>query len=127
MDDFQRALGRIEGIQSQILSELSAMRGDNTRHRSEFTAHQRLDLQSLSILEKAISKQREDIAIAFSENDRARNQHLNEQDVKLDALKTDSDRAKGAGWVILSMLGFLATIVGGAVIAAIEGVIKIRA
>lgn len=41
-------------------------------------------------------------------------------------MKTDADKAKGAGWVILSLLGGLATFVGGAVIAAIGGIIKIH-
>lgn len=41
-------------------------------------------------------------------------------------LKQDSDRARGAGWAILGILGALATIVGGCVIAVFAGWVKIR-
>ena len=115
--EVQRALGRIEGDVRRLLGEF-------TNHRAEFVAHQRLDLESLGILAKTLAQQRDVMLASFEEQDRARNQHLNEQDVKLDVLKQDNDRAKGAGWVILGLLGALATFLGAAVISALSGIIK---
>ena len=42
------------------------------------------------------------------------------------ALKQDNDRARGAGWAILAILGTLASIVGGCVIAVVGGWIKVH-
>ncbi len=109
-DDVQRSLGRIEGALKAIDAKLDIVRVDLGDHKAD-------DQRNFSSL-------RVDMRRQFDENDRARNQHLNEQDVKLDELKQESDRAKGAGWVILGLLGALATFVGGAVISALSGVIK---
>lgn len=118
-EQIQRALGRIEGTQAQILEEMRT-------HRAEFTAHQRQDLASLEILAVSIAKQRDDMNRGFAEQDRARNQHLNEQDVKLDGLKADADKAKGAGWVILGLLGAFAAFLGTAVLSVLNGWLKIH-
>lgn len=41
-------------------------------------------------------------------------------------LKEDNDRARGAGWAILAILGVLASIVGGCLVALFAGWIKIK-
>src|SRR5665213_3036235 len=107
--EVQRSLGRIEGDIAQLLREFA-------NHRIEFALHQKQDLQSLEVLAKTLAQQRDAMGIGFKEQEKARNQHLNEQDVKLDILKEDSAKAKGAGWVILGLLGSLATFLGAAVI-----------
>jgi hypothetical protein len=64
----ERSLGRIEGIQSQILAELQSFKADFATHVKENVENfHRIDTE-------------------FVEDDRARNQHLNEQDIKIDAL-----------------------------------------
>jgi hypothetical protein len=111
-DDVQRALGRIEGTQSQILAELKSLRSDFCEHKND-------DQRNFSGVRKLFFEKLE-------EQNKTRENHLGEQDRKLDALKQDSDRAKGAGWVILGLLGGLATFVGGAVLAVISGWIKVH-
>ncbi len=118
-DEVQRSLGRIEGAQAQILAEMQKLRSDFGDHKND-------DQVSFSAVRALVFTQRDELRKQFEENDRSRNQHLNEQDIKLDAIKQDSDRAKGAGWVILSLLAALATFVGGAVIAVLSGWVKIH-
>jgi hypothetical protein len=79
--EVQRSLGRIEGVQEQILNELKATR------------------ESLAA-------------------------HIASDAKEFNALKADRDRAKGAGWVILGMLGSLAAFVGSAVVAVLGGWLK---
>ena len=101
--NIDRALGRIEGTQSQILSELIDLKKDYVEHlKNNALEFRRIDTE-------------------FAEAARALNQHLNEQYKKLDAMKEVQDRARGAGWIILSLIGGLATFSGGAVIAALSG------
>lgn len=77
----QRALGRIEGGQQQLLDEVRAL-------RTEFNSHVDSDQQAFSRLE------------------------------------ADRNRAKGAGWVILTVIASMASVIGGAVMAVFEGWIK---
>lgn len=105
--EVQRSLGRIEGTQEQILAELKTMRED-------FGAHKNEDQRNFSSLRKLFFEKLE-------EQDETREKHLAAQDAVLAELKTDSDRAKGAGWVILGLLGGLASLVGSAVLAVVKG------
>lgn len=111
-ENTQRALGRIEGTQTQILAKLDRLAADFGEHKHE-------DQKNFSSIRVMIDRKIEE------QND-VRETHLDEQDTKLAVLKQDADRAKGAGWVILSLLGALATFVGGAVIAATTGLINIK-
>lgn len=119
----ERALGRIEGAQAQILHAVETLTTAFTDHKAEdsrnFSAVRALSFEHREELKDFVETKFEAQAIA-------RNQHLNEQDVKLDGLKSAQDKAKGAGWVILGLLTSLATFVGGAVIAVFAGWIKIH-
>lgn len=105
-DEIQRSLGRIEGALESMSAKLDAVRGDLGDHKAD-------DQRNFSSLRNTMRAQ-------FDANEQARNQHLNEQDHKLDALKQANDFAKGAGWVVLSVITFL----GAAVLAALSGWIK---
>ncbi len=109
-DDVQRALGRIEGTQGEILKKLEQFSGELGDHRND-------DQRSFSSLRKLIADR-------IAEQDTLRENHLSKQDDKLDKLKQEQDRERGAGWVILGLLSALATFVGGAVIAATGGHIR---
>ena len=115
----QRSLGLIEGAQIQILSEIKLFREDLGRHIDN-------DQMNFSALRVVIATQKKEMEDQFTENDRARNQHLNEQDVKLDGIKQDQDRAKGAGWVILGLLTAFAGFLGTAAMSIWNGYIKIH-
>lgn len=109
-DEVQRALGRIEGTLGEILKAQGRLSTELGDHRND-------DQRSFSSVRKLIADK-------ITEQDTAREAHLSQQDKKLDHLKQDQDRAKGAGWVIIGLLGALATFLGGAVIAALGGHIK---
>ena len=109
-DEVQRSLGRIEGGQIQLLSEIKSLRAD-------FTAHAATDLTSFAAV-------RNEMQAGFEESTRARNQHLNEQDAKLDGLKANADYAKGAGKVVITAFLGLCSFLGMSVIAALSGWIK---
>lgn len=111
-ENVQRALGRIEGTQAQILDKLEKLSENFGEHKQED--------------QRNFSSVRQLLFTKLRENDDAREKHLGEQDVKLDALKQDSDRAKGAGWVILGLLGSLAAAVGAAVLAVFDGWVNVK-
>lgn len=111
-ENVQRALGRIEGTQAQILDKLDKLSGDFGEHKQE-------DQRNFSSVRVMIDRKLE-------EQNEFRERHLGEQDEKLDHLRQDSDRAKGAGWVILGLLGALSTFVGGAVLAVLSGWVNVK-
>lgn len=113
----QRSLGRIEGDIRQILTELKNIRDDFGDHKND-------DQKNFSLARTSNDQLRADMLAGFSNADNARGQHLGEQDVRLERIERDANRAKGAGWVILGLLGSLATFLGAAVIAALSGHIK---
>ena len=108
----QRALGRIEGTQSQILAKLDRLAEDFSQHKNE-------DQKNFSSIRSLFFSKLE-------EQNVTREKHLGDQDKKLDALKEDADRAKGAGWVILGLLGSFAAFLGTAVYAVLSGKIAIK-
>lgn len=97
--DLQRAVGRIEGQLGEITNKLNAMIVNHIQHEDD-------DRRDFGDLRSLLSN------------------NIAQQDKKISAVKEDQDRAKGAGWVILGLLGALATFVGGAVIAATGGHIR---
>lgn len=105
-EEVQRALGRIEGTLGEILRKQNSISTELGDHRND-------DQRNFSSLRNLIDRK-------ITEQVTLRG----EQDEKLEALKQDQDRAKGAGKVILGLLGALATFVGGAVIAASGGHIR---
>ncbi|HCE07486.1 MAG TPA: hypothetical protein DEQ40_02580 [Oxalobacteraceae bacterium] len=111
-ENVQRALGRIEGTQTQILDALNKLSDSFGEHKQED--------------QRNFSSVRHLVFTKLQENDESREKHLGEQDVKLDALKQDADRAKGAGWVILGLLGSLAAAVGAAVLSVFSGWVSVK-
>lgn len=99
--DVQRTLGRIEGTQGQILAELKSLRQDFGDHKNE-------DQVNFSDMRASLYKE------------------VGAQQKQIGQLKQDADRAKGAGWAILALLGGLASFVGGAVLAVLQGWITVK-
>lgn len=85
-EDVQRSLGRIEGTQSQILAELVKVRSDFAEHKAE-------DARNFSAVRNLVYEQKSETKTyfdkKFEDQADARNQHLNEQDIKLDRIMTD--------------------------------------
>lgn len=110
-NETQRALGRIEGFNAQILEKLDRLSVELGDHRND-------DQRNFSSVRKLLDEK-------ISDQNKTREAHLIVQDKKLDQLKQEQDRAKGAGWVIIGLLSALATFLGTAVIAALSGHIRI--
>lgn len=117
-DEVQRSLGRIEGAQNQILSELAKFRVD-------FGDHLNADQAGFSAARTMITAQREEVRQQFEENDARRDKRFAEQDVKIDKLQAAVNRAKGAIWVIMGLVTTFGTIVAGVAVAVITGLWKI--
>lgn len=96
-----RALGRIEGAQTQILDNIAVM-------VDSLGAHTRADDLHFSELRDAVI---------------AKNKL---QDDRIEQLEKDANKAKGAGVVILAVLGSIATFIGGAVLAVFSGFVEIK-
>lgn len=111
-DDVQRSLGRIEGKQEAILEQLKAL-------TDRFGDHMNDDQRNFSSLRKLLYEK-------LAEQDETREKHLASQDKILADIQTDANKAKGAGWVILGLLGGLASLVGSAVLAVIKGWIAFK-
>ncbi|MBL6852397.1 MAG: hypothetical protein ISS15_05265 [Alphaproteobacteria bacterium] len=116
--EMQRALGRIEGALDQLLIEFRSLRGDFGEHKND-------DQKNFSGMRALVYDQRREVNQRLDDQDKTREAHLREQDATLAALKEYQDRARGAGWVIISILGGFASLIGASVWAAIEGWIKI--
>lgn len=112
--EVQRSLGRIEGTQTQILSELRMLRDNFSEHKNE-------DQKNFSSIRALVYDHRSEVKTILDQQSVEREAHLDAQDVKLSSLKTDADKAKGAGYVIIGIIGALATFVGGAVISVFTG------
>lgn len=80
-DEVQRSLGRIEGTQKEILRSLTEL-------GNKFAEHVQQDQISFSSVRNLVFEQKQDLKKQFEDAGEARNKHLNEQDVKLDALMT---------------------------------------
>lgn len=129
-DDVQRALGRIEGTQVQILAMLKSV-------DDRFAEHVQADQVNFSSVRSLVYTQRDELKAQFSEQDRMRNSqfeaqavardaHLGEQDAKLDGLIAQRNVQKGVGIAIVSISGALLTIIGSSVLALVEGWIKLK-
>lgn len=118
-DDVQRSLGRIEGTQVQILDALRNL-------TAEFVDHKGEDARNFQAVRKLSFEHRDELKKEIEDSAKERETHLRGQDTKLAAMKQDSDRAKGAGWVILGLLGSVATFLGGALLSVFNGWVKIH-
>lgn len=117
--EIQRALGRIEGKQEQIKDEV---RLGLSGLREELAIHKQDD-------QKNFSAMRLDLQERIQERERimeAHNLHMAKIDIALRELQIEDENAKRLGVWILSALGSLATLIGGAVLAVIKGYIKLK-
>lgn len=110
--EMQRAVGRIEGRLTEITDKLNAMIVNHIQHEND----DRRDFGELRrLIAEEIKQQREAVASTLAD-----------QDKQIAGMKEEQDRAKGAGWAILAMLGALASFVGAAVISVFTGHISIK-
>jgi hypothetical protein len=97
MLEVQRALGRIEASAEASQKMQEQLLG-------EFIDHKRDDKEAFALFTEA----------------------LTQRDARLSALEKSQNQAKGAGKVILSLLGAAATFVGGAVLAVFGGWVSVK-
>ena len=117
-DNVQRSLGRIEGMLQGVGNKLDKLSGD-------FMAHTEQDRENFSGVHKLVYEQRDILAkqfhAEFTAQADARNQHLNEQDVKLDNLAATKNFAKGVSWTVMGLLGSAGAIIVSVITAALTG------
>ena len=106
-EEIQRAIGRIEGALGEIKDKINALITNHIVHEDD-------DKRNFALIREQLNQR-------ITEQNDFREAHLREQDSKLDAIQRDADKARGAGWVILGLLGSLAAFVGAAVISALNG------
>ncbi len=116
-DDVQRSLGRIEGVQSQILAELR-------RIQDTFSEHINADQASFSSVRVLINEQKEALGKQFGEQSAERAKRLDDQDEKLEEIRGYVYFARGVGWIGVGVIGLGMSIVVGLIIAWVSRFFK---
>ena len=116
--DIYDRLGQIDGTMKAVLRTLDEFRQDFQKHQGD-------DANNFGDLSNQIQAQASGVRLELVKKAEKDGLALLAQDVKIDALVADSNKAKGAGWVIMGLLGTFALSIGGAVLAALGGWIKI--
>lgn len=119
MHEIQRAVGRLESSQKDLRREIA----DGLKAiKDEFSAHKNEDQVNFS-----------SIRVSMKESNDAREEHLNTQDLKLNAiavvnarLETQDENTKTIGKWIIGAFGSLVLLIGSAVVAALSGHIVIK-
>lgn len=114
---FRESLRKIEQLQQDIRVELAALRTSVNNHVEQ-------DRGSFEIIGKTFISVSEDITKRLETQDQKRKNWFNALDAKVEQMRREGDRAKGAGWVILGLLGAVATVLGGVAISVIDGLLK---
>lgn len=111
-EEVHRAIGRIEGSQALILDKLNAIIGAQIKHEDDD--------------KRSFTEVRLSILTSVKELNEARDEAIAPLAKDLANLQSDTNRAKGAGWVILGILTALVSFLGSAVIAVWSGHIKVH-
>lgn len=110
LSEVQRALGRVEGAQEELLNKMNAI-------IESFVRHEESDRVEFSASRAAL-------ASAMRDLNAAREAQFAGLQASIDELKADRAFAKGAGWVIVAILGACVTFIGSAVVGVLRGTIK---
>ncbi len=108
-EDVQRSLGRIEGVQSQILMELR-------RIQDVISDHVNADQASFSGVRVLIADQKDTLTKQFGEQSAERNKRIDDVDNKLEEIRGYVYFTRGVGWVSVGMIGLGTSIVVGLII-----------
>jgi len=105
----------VQTVRSAVLD----LKGELIKHRDE-------DRADFADVRQTAEANRKEIEARFTDQTEDRARHLSEQDKKLDDLQGMANRAKGAGWAIIGLISAMATFIGGAVLAVVEGWLKVK-
>lgn len=100
-EDLQRAIGRVEGTTSQILSEIRRLQDQVSEHINQ-------DQSAFSSVRVMITDQKDSLTKHFEAQTADRDRKFRDQ---LEALTTQSAFTRGAWWIVTGILGGLATVV----------------
>lgn len=106
----QRALGRIEGAQAQILKQLVTIEEKLGQHIND-------DQVALSSMRLNIGEYRNAIATQFEEQAKDRNRRLDAQDEQLEEIARYISWAKGVSWPLMGGLGIISAVLVAVLIA----------
>jgi len=121
--DIQSSLRRIEGFQGETLAEFRSFRREMDEMKARRAAHDEENRRDFISCHTRMSKMNDDFDARFTDQTEDRQRHMGEQDVKLDSLLRDRNFARGAGWVVITIIAFLgaiATHIGEVVLAALH-------
>lgn len=111
--EFQRALGRIEGSQAQILNELKML-------QDKLGDHINADQVALSEMRTRTTTQAQEMTIQLEHSTRERNKRLDQQDLQLQEIARYINWAKGVSYPILGLFGLVSMIMVGILVASIQ-------
>ncbi len=111
-EHMQRSLGRIEGVQAQILAEFKLV-------RETLGDHVNADQLAFSQMRVYVSDQKDILVKQFENAAISRNGRLDKQDEKLSELSDLADRIKRGGKFVLWLIGLITAILSGVLIMAI--------
>lgn len=111
--EFQRALGRIEGTQTQILKKLDSL-------EEKLGDHVNADQVALSDMRVTINGQRQALSDQFEKQSKDRNDRLDAQDEQLKEIARYISWAKGASWPLLGLLGLIGAVMVGILVALVN-------
>lgn len=106
MSEIQRSLGNLEGTTKQILARLDDIQKTQEKHEGD-------DRNNFQVMSSRVAN--ESVKT---------NEHLYDQDKIIADLTANQNKAKGAGWVILGLLGTFALSMGMAFLGVLSGHIK---
>lgn len=115
--EFQRALGRIEGTQTQILKKLDSL-------EEKLGDHVNADQVALSGMRATITAQKQELSTQFDKQSDDRNKRLDAQDAQLREIARYVSWAKGASWPLLGLLGLIGAVMVGILVALVQTWLK---
>jgi hypothetical protein len=107
-----RALGRVEGMQNQILSSVNSL-------QTKFGDHINEDQKAFSSMRTTITDQRAILESQFEKQSNERNYRLDAQDKKLDEIYSYIQWAKGFAYPLAGLIGLIGLVLVGILISLI--------
>jgi len=112
--DMNRAIGRIEGTQEQIIRKLDAIIVDAVNHQQD-------DRRDFDAIRKQLDHKVGEVRRASAGENAGQDDAIAAQALRIDALEKQKEREKGAGVVILGLIGATVSALGSMAYAIFSG------
>jgi hypothetical protein len=98
LTELNRAIGRIEGTQGQIIRKLDAIIVDAVNHQKD-------DRRDFEAIRKQLDHKVGEVRKASAGENAGQDDAIAAQALRIDELEKQNERERGAGWVIVSLIG----------------------